>query len=198
MSLINDALKRAKQAHEKKGQPLMQGAPLHTTPAKPARTIFGPVMISGAVILLVLIAGIFFLVSRTHPGKSFSKDTVADQTAQETLPARVNAPRTVSSPETSKPAATPKMQRIASPTNPQDVPPTIPSLRTAPKPDPAHPFPDVRLQGILYQPGRPAAIINGRTLFVGGRVADVTVIAITPESATVTWRGLTNVLILPQ
>jgi len=54
-----------------------------------------------------------------------------------------------------------------------------------------------RLQGISYNPTRPAAIINGNTLFVGEKVADWTVTAISNEHVTVQDEtGQTNILSL--
>jgi hypothetical protein len=60
---------------------------------------------------------------------------------------------------------------------------------------PAHQPP--RLQGISYNPSKPSAIINGNTLFVGERVADWTVTAISNEHVTVQDdNGQTNILSL--
>jgi hypothetical protein len=60
---------------------------------------------------------------------------------------------------------------------------------------PAHQPP--RLQGISYNPTRPSAIINGNTLFVGEKVADWTVTAISNEHVTLQDNnGQTNILSL--
>jgi hypothetical protein len=59
----------------------------------------------------------------------------------------------------------------------------------------AKPLP-LKLQGIAYNPSRPCVVINGQTLFVGERLGDYEVIAITPRSATVAGGGATNVLAL--
>lgn len=54
-----------------------------------------------------------------------------------------------------------------------------------------------RLQGISYNPTRPSVIINGNTLFVGEKVADWTVTAISNEHVTVQDdNGQTNILSL--
>ena len=57
-------------------------------------------------------------------------------------------------------------------------------------------FPVLRLQGIFYRPRNPSVLINAKTLPVGGMVAGVRVIAITPESVTLQWNGETKVLTL--
>lgn len=57
-----------------------------------------------------------------------------------------------------------------------------------PKPAP------LKLQGIVYDPKRPSAVINGRTVFVGDRIRQMRVIAITPETATLVDSSHTNVL----
>jgi hypothetical protein len=55
----------------------------------------------------------------------------------------------------------------------------------------------LRLQGISYNPTRPSAIINGNTLFVGEKVADWTVTAISNESVTLQdANGQTNTISL--
>jgi hypothetical protein len=55
----------------------------------------------------------------------------------------------------------------------------------------------LRLRGISYNPTRPSAIINGNTLFVGEKVADWTVTAISNESVTLQDNsGQTNILSL--
>jgi hypothetical protein len=62
----------------------------------------------------------------------------------------------------------------------------------APKPAP------LKLQAIVYNPVRPSAIINGRTLFVGDKFADFHILAINQESATLVGKGQTNVLNLAE
>jgi hypothetical protein len=55
----------------------------------------------------------------------------------------------------------------------------------------------LRLQGILYNPTRPSAIINGNTVFVGEKVADWSVTAIAAQTVTLQdANGQTNILSL--
>ncbi len=55
-----------------------------------------------------------------------------------------------------------------------------------------------KLQGIVFNPRRPSAVINGKTLFLGDRVAGFRVVAIGPDSATLVSGGQTNVLMLEE
>ena len=57
-------------------------------------------------------------------------------------------------------------------------------------------FPTLRLQGIFYRPKNPSALINAKTISIGGKVASAKVIAITRESVTLEWNGETKVLTL--
>jgi hypothetical protein len=53
------------------------------------------------------------------------------------------------------------------------------------------------LQGIVYSK-RPSAVINGKTLFVGDRIREFRVVAITPDTAILSGAGRTNVLSLSE
>jgi hypothetical protein len=55
-----------------------------------------------------------------------------------------------------------------------------------------------KLQGIIYQPGRSSAVINGQTVFAGERIGDALVVSIGRDFAKiVTSGGQTNLLDLP-
>jgi hypothetical protein len=56
----------------------------------------------------------------------------------------------------------------------------------------------LRLQAVIFNPRRPSAIINGRTLFIGDRVEEMRVVSITADSATLVGAGRTNRLRLTQ
>jgi hypothetical protein len=54
------------------------------------------------------------------------------------------------------------------------------------------------LQSIFYFSQNPSAVINSKTVFVGSRVGEARVLAISKESATIVLlSGQTNVLELP-
>ena len=55
-------------------------------------------------------------------------------------------------------------------------------------------FPRLTLQGISYQPVNPFAVINGKKLYVGGRIDDVKVVTIDRQTVTVEWEGQTKTL----
>jgi hypothetical protein len=74
-------------------------------------------------------------------------------------------------------------------------PDPMPSAATPPSAAPSGPRP-IRLQGIVYDPTRPSAMINGKTLFVGDRLGAMQVVAIDRNSATLVGGGQTNLLTL--
>jgi hypothetical protein len=68
------------------------------------------------------------------------------------------------------------------------------ALPTVERPPPP-PLP--KLQGIFYRPERPAALLNGKTVLIGGMSGEYRVVAISQQSATVERAGQTNVLKMP-
>jgi hypothetical protein len=78
---------------------------------------------------------------------------------------------------------------VVTPPEPAVVVPVVP---------PAPVKPALRLQGIAYSPVRPAAMISGKTLFIGDKTGEWRVVAIDQESATLVSAGQTNILTLPQ
>jgi len=77
------------------------------------------------------------------------------------------------------------------------VPPAAPVSTAAPPAVAEAPAkPALKLQGIIYHPTRPSAFINGKALFVGDRIAEFRVTAISSESVTLVGGGTTNVLSL--
>ena len=56
--------------------------------------------------------------------------------------------------------------------------------------------PDLKLQGIIVNQGRPSALISGRTYFVSNRVGDFLLIAITPTNAILEINGQQRALVL--
>lgn len=53
-----------------------------------------------------------------------------------------------------------------------------------------------QLRAIIFNPTRPSALIDGKTVFVGDKIREFRVIAITPVSATLASVTQTNVLTL--
>ena len=58
--------------------------------------------------------------------------------------------------------------------------------------------PELKLQGIFFNPRSPSAVVNGRTVYVGDRVSGVRVAAITPKAVTLSSETFTNVLSLSE
>lgn len=212
MSLINDALKQAKQAHEQKPAPQFHGAPLHTHPVTKPKSALMPVLLGVAALFVVLIAVIAMLLVKTF---NVSAKTVSVATSQPAAPvARVAEPIPVAA----TPAAVSLAASESQPTalQPQVVPAasgepatqSLPVTTTVDSPAPpatatvaatetaVESTPNAHLQGILYNPTRPAAIINGRTMYVGERLKDIRLVDVTPESATVLWNEQTIELTL--
>ncbi len=212
MSLINDALKRAKEAQQQV-PPVTPDLPLR--PVEPGqqrvRHDLGLLLpaVLGAVALLVL-----FLVWRFAQTRPAEKPTeVAARTmaasAQPSVkpaaaspapvipddkpapPASVAQPVSTPSGAVALSAAGQAAAVAAADTQPSATTDAAPVAAAAP-PKPA----PLRLQAILFNPKRPSAMISGRTVFVGDRVGGMRVVAIDLESATLAGGGQTNVLSL--
>jgi len=97
--------------------------------------------------------------------------------------------------------ASPAQEAVAN-TNSGSVQPTGPGAQTgSTKPtvaevEPQKPAP-LKLQGIVFS-ARPSAVINGKTLFVGDRVREFRVVAITQDTAILVGAGRTNILSLSE
>jgi hypothetical protein len=203
MSLINDALKRAKAAQQQVSQPPPD---LPLRPVEPgqqhARHNLG-LLLPAALALVALLA--LFLVwqwARTRqPGGSAD---VAARAVVPAVPAQPDwsvqpapAPAPVAAPaeapvanSTAEPAASPLDD--APETDVTAVAPIAPPVAAPAPPKPA----PLRLQGILFNPQRPAAMISGKTVFVGDKLGDLRVVAIGQNSATLANSARTNVLFL--
>lgn len=178
MSLINDALKRAKEKQD-------QQPPLSERSARPmelARHPTGPGLALPLILSLVLALAVIFLwrwfEKRPQPLEEKSPSTSAIQqpgpppVAVSTAPVAPPPVVTSNAPNTT--------------TNAAELPATKP------------PPPAFKLQSIFYTAKNPSVVINGKSLFVGDRVGEARVISIRQDSATiVTSTGKTNLLELP-
>ena len=205
MSLINDALKRAKQAQQKNDPPpSAPSTPLR--PAEPARPGDSPTgllwPIAVALLLLMIGAGVvWFVVNRSGATKSVARvptSKPATQAASATTPMPIPTSSQANPVPVvrSHPPAAPSPASAPAPTvtSPGQIPlaTNVPAIAT--EAPPALP----KLQGILYRPDRPSALLNGRTVLIGGRSGEFLVVAITQQSVTVVRAGQTNVLSLPE
>jgi hypothetical protein len=207
MSLINDALKRAKQAQKNRpptGTSGPQFRPAEPTPRKSSNlNWFLPLAIFIVMALIIL-----FVWSQSHKN---------DSRAIAQKPAVVNQPSPAASPPATalqtpaipgkliEPAPAPKpagpMPSVATPTAPPvttataiaaqtSAPVAVPVAAPAPKPAPP------RLQAIFYNPQHPSVIIDGKTVMIGDKLGEFRVRAITQDSATLTSAAQTIVLTL--
>jgi hypothetical protein len=174
MSLINDALKQARRSQQ-------NNPPSVRPPLPPVESVSRGGMswfLLGAIVLLLAVAGFFIRLS-------LSKHTLP--------PPMVAAPATTL---TTAPELSP-IQQVESVSN---VPPistdaSSDSNVVAAVPPPLPP-PEPKLQGILFDPTRPCAIVNGITVFVGDRVGEFRVTAISKDKVTLKSGTETKVLSL--
>jgi hypothetical protein len=186
MSLINDALRRARQA-QPAGASRAATPPLRPVEAapRPGHGSLFTLPFMGAVVLLV--AGIT-LWGWSRAGRTIDiKVRASDRTSSSET---VSIPEPPVTPPLSPPV--PVAAAVPSPTtgilssNVIAVPSVEPAMNgtnlvESPRPEPT----SYKLQGIFYKKGNPSAAINGRTVFVGNRIGDARVTAITQESVTI-------------
>lgn len=201
MSLINDALKRAKQAQ----QPNSPDAPqmrVQFRPVEPSQ--HAKKSHAGIWIAIVIVAGLIigFVIRQTTrdssptPKEAKAREIVAAKPAPQevTPPTPAPAPAATTSvgvptnatPKTMATKPAPQEVMIKEPTAPA---PVVTQEEPAPKLTP-------KLQAVVYDPNRPSAIISGKSVFKGDRIGDFRVARITPESVTLVGGGQTNVLVL--
>lgn len=202
MSLINDALKRAKQAQKPHDVPPPAAAPLRPVeaarPAQPSRSYVAPIIIAVA---LMLMGGLLVLKAlNRHARYGVQAGSSAPKLdSVPTPPPTVNvAPLTTATVQQAVAAALPPAIPAA-PLVPT-IPPVTQAVAAVEAPAIApvvavpQPPPLPKLQGIVFNPARPTAFLNGKSLTVGGRVGEFTVVAITKQEVTIERGGQTNVL----
>ncbi len=186
MSMINDALKQAKQTQQENPPPT---PPLQFRPAEPgqpnhARAPLLFVSLALALILVVALGGMLvWLVSQNAANEL----RVAARSANEPSTAVTAAAKpAIAAPL--PPALPPATLPVEPGTN------TLPVSATAEPPQTLAP----KLQGISFHPTRPLAVVNGKTVVIGDRVGGFRVLAITRGSVTLGSATATNVLSLSE
>jgi hypothetical protein len=184
MSLINDALQRAKQSQPAK--PPLTGSPVQFRPVEPpSKPKVNPLLIAG-VIMGGIVVSSFVLIS------AYSKFKTA--VLARTAPPTNSAP----APNTRRPASL--SEQSARPTAPSpQITHTVIVTNVITNASPAKtvvPVTPPKLQAIVFNSSRPSAIINKKTVFVGSHVADFRVVSITVDSVTLINESQTNVLTL--
>ena len=217
MSLINDALRRAKDAQQE--APLPPSHDLPYRPVEPAQQSArrGPGLLRPCALAAVALVALLF-----------AWQWVQKHDSTGSIEANARTARIVNAIPAPPPASAPALASAAQP-NPAVQPASLPSPATgaaatlaadttstateAPladpeegqvtnttamtPPPPPKPVP-LRLQAIVFNPKRPSAMVSGKTLFVGDKLGSLRVVAIDRESATLVGAGQTNVLSLAQ
>ncbi len=219
MSLINDALRRARDV-QPPPVPSTPPPPPQFRPVEPARHTRRTVgfLVPVSLVLLALL-GLFFCWRLTRPaGEPASMPVQAKSSPIQNASAPQPLPPTPSSqpvklrsaeplaktagPSTNHPAA-PSVP-TASVSSTQAMPVAAASLNSTNSENaviPAVADPQVRLsslklQGIIFNPQRASAVINGKPVFLGDRVGEYRVRLITRDTVTLVAAGQTNVLSL--
>ncbi|HUB86917.1 MAG TPA: hypothetical protein VMB22_03425 [Verrucomicrobiae bacterium] len=170
MSLINDALKRARDSQQK--SPPSGVTPLMPAELPPGNTSGFNWILVAAVFLLMIVACFFISLA------------MAKRTMEKTAAVPVAIAPAVTVPEMVAPEAPAVPLVETKPVKPAvaTVPPlpaktsTVVSVVVAP----------VKVQGIMYGSSQPWAIVNGKTVYVGDRVEDFQVKAISKNTVTLT------------
>jgi cytoskeletal protein RodZ len=188
MSLINDALKRAQQTQEQNPPPTpsleFRPAEANSRPARRSTLMF--VALALVVVLLLGLTGtLIWYVSQARAADL----RVAARTAETppSPPPVVAAPPVVPAPA------------VAPPTPPQFEHPEEPNTNRVPVSADAGEVVQptaLKLQGIAFDPQKPSAIVNGRSLYLGDRVEKFRLVAISPVAVTLVSDTETNVLSL--
>jgi hypothetical protein len=210
MSLINEALKRAQEAQGQATRTAdrdIELRPVEPGTATASRRTVGWVLPS--VITAAALLAIFCIYQAVRPSGS--------QPVQARTPVHNSQPPVAPASSPAPPETVPTKSPVIPAANVSAAP--LPQERTVPAPPPEHtnsnsvitaagseltatapppaPKPVLRLQGIVFHPTRPSAVINGKTVFVGDKVTDKRVIAIDADTVTLAGSGETNVLTLP-
>jgi PQQ-like domain len=192
MSLINEALKKAKTAGA--GTGTADGPELQPveTGGRAGRAIFTlPFLIAVVLVLAVVMIWAWYQSGKVIVVRGNSSTTIAIPAAGASEPVTTVAAPVA--PVATQSATPPTETPVA--TGGAEVASTNVLVAAVEAPKPAGP--EYKLEGIFYNPKKPSAVINGDLVYVGSRVEDGSVVAIDSESATVvTSAGQTNLLVL--
>ena len=217
MSLINDALKQARQAQQEAAPPPAPN--LQLRPIEPSQQtrhsvglLWPAALLAVALLLLLLVweqghrvapAPVTEVKARipgpaspalpAPPAPATPAATPAPQASAEVAPSPVTAPPTNSA-DALRIAAAPLAYDRPDTINPGDGIPNVPAPVQPPPPKPAPP----KLQAIIFSPTRPSVMISGKTLFVGDHLEELRVAAIGQTSVTLIGAGQTNILRLAE
>ncbi len=215
MSLINDALKRARQAPPVPVPNLQFRAADPPPPVRRYGNSLWPIVLCGGGLFLL---GLLWEVSRHSLAAGDGKSPVVavEESVREHASHREPAPVPDSAkaefppvasngvqPEVRPPAVMVEQPSTLAVSNPTVLalsakqPPQAPiDVVSNAAPPPESPPPALKLQGIVYNPRRPSAVISGRTLFLGDRIREFRVTAISADTVTLVGGGQTKTMSL--
>jgi Type II secretion system protein B len=214
MSLINDALKRAREAKPARSSANRnsQLLPVETTPSSGGLKFVIPVVLAGILVLAMgLVLKSSFMRSngpspeaappvaareRPELGKAQNQatDPGENSNAPESFPS--SSSTDLSSSGDSLPGSPLQSQAPTVTTDPTPLPSSVAHADPLPSTPVPPQFPQLRFQGVFYRPSRPSVMINSKTYYQGDVVEEVEVVGITRDRVTLRWRGETKVLTL--
>lgn len=187
MSLINDALKRAKQTQQDNppATPALEFRAAEPGQKENRRTTLLIVGLSLVVVLILGLAGLLvWYVTQSKPTPLPVTARVADAPLPPLQQNATTSPTpTVSSKQPNEYIERPDDENT-------NTVPVVAAIAAAIQPV------AIKLQGIYFNPSSPSAIVNGRTLYLGDRVNGFRLIAISPVAVTLVSATETNVLSL--
>jgi hypothetical protein len=202
MSLINDALKRAKENQPASAPTPAPDRPMQPVEPPPAETRAGglpPYFIPA--VLIVLCGACWFLLNGWESRRPAPKspDLVTVQARQKQPASAPGQPAlTAPSPEEMRKTGVEDaaIAAIASAASNASTTAGASNATSSPPAVVLPPPPAFKLQGIFYRANNPSAMINARTVFVGDTIDRATVKSIDRQSVTLVQDGETQVLTL--
>ncbi len=244
MSLVNDALKRARQAQKKSSRPpAISPAPRHVEPVCQNSSSSGIPWSFAIVALLGVTSCVLWFAWRagsSAPSAMIAARAKSAPAPNHTLPSRARPTQPTLTPAIVQPVATavgnapgadapwpirsqPGAQRNSAvlaasfspapvsapasasaqvePASPESVAvstsvgPTVTQPVVVATGPPPPPLP--KLQGIIYRPERPTALLDGKTVLIGRTSGGYQVVGISEQTVTLVRAGHTNILELP-
>ena len=206
MSLINDALRRAKQVQRDVAPPAASDTQFRTIDPAAQSARHGVGLLLPALLAAMALLAMLLFWELSHPGTALTSRTPLAVAARS--PITSNADTLVEAPpaKSEVPAVTVDSAKAAPAGGPDSAagsPAASSNLVAAPDAAETNRAaateaapPPLKLQGIIFNPRRPSALINGRVIFLGDRVREYRVLAIHRDEVLLAGAGQTNVLSL--
>lgn len=197
MSLVNDALKRARHAQPQTPPPIAHQQFKPAEPPTHRATLLTGMIVPGvmlvAALLVLFMAWELYRSNHRQLREARAREAVPAATALATAPPIASAvvepaPTVVPSPPEEPVVAPPAL--VLEPV-PEPVPaPVEPAPVVVPAPPP------MKLQSLIYSSSRSTVMINGKLLAKGDKLGEWQVLAIHPESVVLASPSATNTLML--